>query len=156
MQFEIKEKEITPLKPLTKKEKELLDSVEVYEDELVKLLQDLVKINSLNPSEKEFVDRSAIFEFVETYMKQAGMKNEFFQVPFDSGKENEFYYNLLSSFGDQTAERVLQFNGHLDIVPFNVENWDKETFPLSGKIKDGKFTKNILDTLLYITVEFQV
>jgi succinyl-diaminopimelate desuccinylase len=134
----IPEKKIIPKSPLTDDEKEILTLVDENEESLVKLLQKMVQIESLNLSEFIFKERNEIFTVTEKFMNEAGFRTELFKVPFPSGKVNEFYYNLIASFEGESPGKTLQFNGHLDIVPFNPDTWDDDTSPLSGAIKDGK------------------
>lgn len=134
----VTEKKITPKIPLNKKEKKLLDLVDDYEEEIFKLLQDLVKIESLNLSEFQYTERNEVFEFSKKYMDGAGFNTDLFKAPFLSKKKNEFYYNLIAFYEGDSPGKTLQFNGHLDIVPYNPDNWDEDTPPLGGVIKDGK------------------
>ncbi len=134
----IEEIKINPELPITKEERELLSIVDDKESEIVDLLQKLVQTDSMNLSAEIFYDKTEIFEFTKDYMDKAGCKTEFYKCPFPSGKKDEFYYNLIASLDGGSHGKVLQFNGHLDIVPYNPENWDKDTPPLGGVIKDGK------------------
>ena len=132
------EKKIIPKIPLTAEEKKLLALVDDKEDMIADLLQELVKINSLNYSEFQYHNINKIFDFTKKYMENEGFKTELFKAPFISKKKDEFYYNLIASYEGETPGKTLQFNGHLDIVPFNPERWDEDTPPLGGVIKDGK------------------
>ncbi|NPD87725.1 MAG: M20 family metallopeptidase [Asgard group archaeon] len=132
------EKKITPKIPLTAEEKKLLALVDDKEEEIAELLQELVKINSLNYSEFQYHNINKIFDFTKNYMDNAGFKTELFKAPFFSNKKNEFYYNLIASYEGEDPGKTLQFNGHLDIVPFNPDKWDEDTPPLGGVIKEGK------------------
>jgi len=67
-----------------------------------------------------------------------GFSTKLFKVPFTNGNKDEFYYNLIASIEGSSNGKTLQFNGHLDIVPYNEDNWDPETPPLRGVIKEGK------------------
>ncbi|MCE7741308.1 MAG: M20 family metallopeptidase [Candidatus Heimdallarchaeota archaeon] len=134
----IEEIKIIPAFPITKEERELLSIVDDKESEIVDLLQKLVQTDSMNLSADIFVDKSEIFDFTKGYMDKAGFKTDYFKAPFPSGKKDEFYYNLIASFEGESKGKTLQFNGHLDIVPYNPDNWDEDTPPLGGVIKDGK------------------
>ena len=132
------EKKIFPKQPLTDQEAKLLALVDEHQDQLVKLLQDLVRIESLNLSEYEFCDRSEIFEFTGKRMQEAGFETTFYKAPFPNGEEDQFYYNLIASYNGNKPGKTLQFNGHLDTVPYNEEKWNPKTPPLGGVINDGK------------------
>jgi len=134
----VTEKKKKPKLPLTTKEQNLLTLVDTHEEEITQLLQELVQIESLNFSEFQFWDNSAIFKFTKEFLDEEGFATELFKAPFTSGKKDEFYYNLIATLDSSSKGKTLQFNGHLDIVPYNEENWDSDTPPLGGVIKDGK------------------
>lgn len=136
--IDITEKKITPKIPLTSEEKKLLALADDKEDEIAKLLQELVKLNSLNYSEFQYHNINKIFDFTKKYMDNEGFETELFKAPFISKKKDEFYFNLIASYEGETPGKILQFNGHLDIVPFNPDRWDEDTPPLGGVIKEGK------------------
>ncbi|MHA1198373.1 MAG: M20 family metallopeptidase [Candidatus Heimdallarchaeaceae archaeon] len=133
----IDEIKIIPEYPLTEKEQKLLSLVDEKEEEVVDLLQKLVQFDSMNLAEDVFIDKKDIFNFTKDYMDKAGCQTEYFKAPFISGKKDEFYYNLIAALEGDSKGKVLQFNGHLDIVPYNPDNWDEDTPPLGGVIKDG-------------------
>ena len=135
---DIIEKEVTSKIPLSQDEKKLLALVDDKEEMITELLQKLVQIESLNYSEFQYNNINKIFDFTKKYLDSEGFRTELVKVPFRSNKKDEFYYNLIASYEGETPGKTLQFNGHLDIVPFNPERWDKDTPPLGGVIKDGK------------------
>ena len=134
----VTEKKIKAKYPLTKDEKKLMSLVDESEDKIIELLQNMVKIESLNMSEFVFTERNEIFEYSKKFMETEGFQTELYKAPFPSGKKNEFYYNLIASYTGESPGKKLQFNGHLDIVPYNPDNWDPDTPPLGGVIKDDK------------------
>ncbi len=134
----VNEKRKKPKIPITSKEKKLLDLVDRHEEAISQLLQKLVQIESLNFSEFKYWDNREIFKFTKKFFDDEGFGTEMFEVPFKGGKKDEIYYNLIGSIKGSSAGKTLQFNGHLDIVPFNEDNWDSDTPPLGGVIKDGK------------------
>ena len=132
------EKTITPQRPLTEFEEDLLSRVADYRDELVTLLQDLVRINSVNLSAEEFNERGEIFTFAEKYMQTVGMETTLYKAPFTKGLASEYYYNLIAGWRGSEPGKTLQFNGHLDTVPFDEADWHPDTPPLGGVIKNNK------------------
>ncbi len=132
------EKKIIPKFPITEEERKLISLVDDYEEEIIDLLQNLVKIDSLNMSEFQFYDISKIFEFTKKYMEKEGFTAKLYKIPFLSKKEDEFYYNLIVSHKGNSLGKTLQFNGHLDVVPYSPDKWNPDTPPLGGVIKDGK------------------
>lgn len=134
----LKEKKIIPIQPLSETERTLLAEVDKREDELIKLLQEMVKIDSVNVAEDVFAERNEIFEFVEKTMKRSGFKTNLVKAPFPGGRKDQFYYNLIASMDGKGSGKSLQFNGHLDTVAYNPDNWNPDTPPLGAVVKDGK------------------
>ncbi|MCP4761317.1 MAG: M20 family metallopeptidase [archaeon] len=139
----VSEKKITPEFPITEDERKLLGILDGKKDELTELLQKMVKIDSRNYSETIFNDRTEIFTFTEQYMKEAGFEAQLYPAKFSSAEDEQdgkdlYYQNLIITFDGQKSGKTLQFNGHLDIVPFNEDKWNPETPPLGGIIKEGK------------------
>ena len=120
----LQEKKIIPTQPLSETERTLLAEVDKREDELIKLLQEMVKIDSVNVAEDVFAERNEIFEFVEKTMKRSGFKTNLVKAPFPGGRKDQFYYNLIASMDGKGSGKSLQFNGHLDTVAYNPDNWN--------------------------------
>ena len=57
----IQEKKIKPAQPLTRKEGELLKHIDENRDDLVKLVQELVRIDSVNIAADVYNERNAVF-----------------------------------------------------------------------------------------------
>lgn len=129
------EKKIIPPHPLSKEEQLLLSKVDDQKENLIKLLQQLIQIDSTNLSENQFVSRDAIFNFTENYLKQQGFQTQIYRAPFS---EKESYPNLVSWLQGSTSGPKLQFNGHLDIVPFDKSLWDSKYDPLGGLVEEGR------------------
>ena len=70
----ITEKKIIPLQPINPTEEKLLSMVDENRQELIELLQNLVKIDSVNISEDVYAERNEIFHFTEKYLKREGLK----------------------------------------------------------------------------------
>jgi len=129
------EKKIIPSQPLTKEEEQLLARVDENKENLLQLLQKMIQIDSTNLSEKKFVSRDAIFDFVESYLKQHNFQTQIYRAPFS---DKESYPNLIGWMDGSNPGPKLQFNGHLDIVPYADEIWDGKFSALSGIIENGK------------------
>lgn len=134
----IEEKKINPAIPLTEEERILLVKVDEHESDLIKLLQKMVKIDSVNVAEDIYAERNEIFEFVEKTMKKSGFKTQLVKAPFPGGRKDQFYYNLIAALEGKNPGKSLQFNGHLDTVAYNPENWNADTPPLGAVVKDGR------------------
>lgn len=136
--MEIKEKKISPQHPLDEQERELLAKVDDHKKELIDLLSDMVRIDSVNIAEDVYAERNEIFHFMDKYLKNAGFATELVKVPFPGGKKDQYYFNLIASLDGKEGRNSLQFNGHLDTVAYNPDNWNPDTSPLGAVIKDGR------------------
>lgn len=134
----ITEKRIKPLQPLNPTEEKLLSMVDERRQELIDLLQQLVRIDSVNISEDVYAERYEIFHFTEKYLRKEGFKTQLVKVPFPGGKTDQCYFNLIAFIDGKATGKSLQFNGHLDTVAYNPDNWNKDAQPLSAVIKDGR------------------
>lgn len=134
----ILEKTVNPEKPLDETEKNLLATVDQSKDDIVNLLQNLVRIDSRNYSEFEWSDRNEIMEYAKRIMDEYGFITSLYEVPFPHSDEGLKFMNLIANTRSKAVERKFQFNGHLDIVPFNESNWKQDTPPLGGVIKKGR------------------
>ena len=93
-------------------------------DELTKLLQDLLKIPSDNPPG----DTTALATYIKTYLAKHGIESEIITT-------KPGIANIVSTVGKGTPHLVL--NGHLDTFPAEVgEPWSIP--PYSGELRDGK------------------
>ena len=77
----IAEKKISPLQPLNPAEEKLLAMVDEQSQELITLLQDLVRIDSVNISEDVYAERNEIFRFTEKYLRKLRFKTELVKSP---------------------------------------------------------------------------
>jgi acetylornithine deacetylase/succinyl-diaminopimelate desuccinylase-like protein len=134
----MKEKFIDPEQPLTDDERKLLALVDENRQELVDLLQQLVRIDSRNYSEFDFNDRNEIVSFVEQYLKGYDFEVAKYDAPFLGNDPSRYYSNVIVQHAGTKPGRTLQFCGHLDIVPFDEEKWDPNTPPLGGVIQNGR------------------
>ncbi|MHA1684071.1 MAG: M20 family metallopeptidase [Promethearchaeota archaeon] len=126
--------------PLTEEETKLLKLVDDHRDELIKLLCDMINIDSRTFDPSIYSDLKEIFNFVESFMKDAGAIVEYFNCPheLDEHNEKQVWYNLVARVKGERPGKTLQFNGHLDIVPFVEGQWRDGVHPLKATVIDGK------------------
>uniref|UniRef100_UPI000B7DCFC1 M20 family metallopeptidase n=1 Tax=Candidatus Entotheonella palauensis TaxID=93172 RepID=UPI000B7DCFC1 len=96
----------------------------IPDDEVSDLLQKLIQFDSCNPPGRE----EPVAEFLADVMAEAGLEVTLMRFAPDRA-------NVLGRWrgvGDQPA---LLFNGHLDTVPVNKEQWQHD--PHAGLIEDG-------------------
>ncbi|MDO5755767.1 MAG: M20 family metallopeptidase [Tissierellia bacterium] len=90
-----------------------------YQKEVIKLLQEAVKIPSINPPGEE----KAMGEFVYDYMTKNGIETEKIMVQKDR-------FNVLSKIPGKSRKGIL-FTGHMDVVPVSEEEkkrWNLDPF----------------------------
>lgn len=133
----IEEKKIQPKEPLSQIEQKLVGKIDEHRDDLIDLLQKMVQTDSVNIAEDVYHERNEVFQFMEKYLKKHGFQTNPVRVPFPGGTDDQFYINLIASIDGKKPGKSLQFNGHLDTVSYNPENWDDDTPPLGAVIKDG-------------------
>ncbi|MBI4982046.1 MAG: M20 family metallopeptidase [Candidatus Omnitrophica bacterium] len=96
----------------------------VNKHSLVKLLQQLIQINSENPPGNE----TKIALFVKHYLENLGLKARVYEF-----KKNR--PNILAEFGSKKSGKSLLITPHLDTVPAGI-GW--KTDPFSGKVIGDK------------------
>jgi succinyl-diaminopimelate desuccinylase len=138
----VSEKSITPRIPLSTEEERAVGYVDTHTDDLVRLLQDLVKIESIQLDPLIYRSVDEIFTFVDKYFRNLGIETQFFYCPFPYAGEgvpkDAKYPNLIIKLHGTAPGPTLQYCGHLDIVPYTPEKWNPDTPPLGGVIKDGR------------------
>ncbi|MGI6552182.1 MAG: M20 family metallopeptidase [Bacillota bacterium] len=96
-------------------------------DELIKVVQDLVKIKSINPPGEE----AEVAEYVRDYMQARDVPTEICEISPNR-------YNVVSRLKGQGNGPALIFTGHMDVVSISEEErkrWIVE--PFSGEIRGG-------------------
>jgi len=91
---------------------------------LIKLTQNLIKINSENPGGNEF----EIADFVKDHLKKLGLKPKIYEFA-------EKRSNVICVLEGNNKNRSLLITPHLDTVPAG-KNWRHN--PFSARISDGK------------------
>ncbi len=104
-------------------EKELVGLVK--EDEVVKIGQDLVRTQSVNPPGNEL----AAAEYVVEILKKSGVEAELV-------KHSDSRASALARLKGRGKAPALFYNGHLDTVPVGTEKWIHE--PFGGEVAEGK------------------
>ncbi|MHA1794056.1 MAG: M20 family metallopeptidase [Promethearchaeota archaeon] len=117
-------------------EEKLVNLVDEHADELIDLVKTLISIDSRTYNPDRFSNLKAIFDYVENFMKKSGANIQYYNCPHSRG-ENK-WPNLIASFQGSAPGKKLQFNGHLDVVPFEKEQWRDGLHPLEPVVKDGR------------------
>lgn len=101
-----------------------MNSLNDFEKEIVKLLSDLIKINTVNPPGNEL----EAAKFLAEKLSEEGLKPEIIET--NKGRGN--LITRIKGFGNKPTLLLLS---HLDVVPANPKEWSVD--PFSGAIKDG-------------------
>ncbi|MHA1238763.1 MAG: ArgE/DapE family deacylase [Candidatus Odinarchaeia archaeon] len=117
--------------------KKVVTEVDRLKKELIKLVQEVVRIKSVNPTsdcvsyDEEIGGETAVNEYIKPIVEELGFKT-------DMWAEEKDRYNLVGTLKGAGEGRSLIFNGHVDVAPPDpVDQWiDKN--PWSGRISEGK------------------
>lgn len=90
--------------------------------EIKKFLTKIVAINTSNPPGNE----SEAADFLAGFLKNKARKIEL--IGRDKRK------NIIAFFGNLKSENILLFNGHLDAVPFDKNEWQTNPLELVGGV----------------------
>lgn len=112
----------------------IYQSVESLQDELVKVVSDTVKIQSVSPEFGIKLDaygdgESKVNRYMQKVMEDAGLSTDLFAAL--DGR-----HNLVGVYKGQGGGKSLLFNGHVDVVPPGDSEW-KDGDPFSGKVENG-------------------
>jgi succinyl-diaminopimelate desuccinylase len=113
---------------------ELTARLQSEQDEIIRLVQDLVRIPSENPPG----DTTAIMEFASRYLESRGVDHEVIAP-------QPTMPNIVATIEGGEPGRHLVLNGHLDVFPAgDPALWSDD--PFSGTIRDGKlFGRGVTD-----------
>ncbi len=119
-------------------EQRVCQRILTLEDELVKVLGDLVAINTADPPADNY---SACADFLGDYLASIGARVKIVQVPPEqlphSSETGEPLSrpNVLGEIAGSGGRPVLHFNGHYDVVPA-AGDWTVN--PYKPEVKDGR------------------
>lgn len=104
------------------------DQVTALENDCIQILQELIRIPSVNHGEGKG-DEEAVAKYVVSKLAEVGIESEL----IESGPKR---FNVVARIpGRDTSRPGLVVHGHLDVVPVNAADWQVE--PFSGELKDG-------------------
>jgi acetylornithine deacetylase/succinyl-diaminopimelate desuccinylase-like protein len=99
------------------------------EDEVAGLCSDLIRIDSTNAGDNAGPGERAAAEYVAEKLAEVGLEPRILES--DRGRANV----IARIAGEDSSRDALLLHGHLDVVPFNPEDWTHH--PLSGEVADG-------------------
>jgi succinyl-diaminopimelate desuccinylase len=107
------------------KSKDLMKNIDSKKKEIVKLVQNLIQIKSINPPGST----SKIAGYIKEYISEHGLKCEF----YEQEKTKTNVVGTLSGSGD----KKFIWNGHLDVVPISKpDGWSVD--PWEGKVINSR------------------
>ncbi|RBQ21200.1 hypothetical protein DP939_00220 [Spongiactinospora rosea] len=101
----------------------------VGEDEVVELCRDLIRIDSTNAGDNAGPGERAAAEYVAEKLSEVGVESRILES--DARRASV----VARIEGTDPGRDALLLHGHLDVVPFNAEDWTHH--PMSGEIADG-------------------
>jgi len=104
------------------------DELKTIEDDCIDILQNLIRIPSVNHGEGKG-DEEAVAHYVVAKLKEVGIESEIIET---APKR----LNVVARIpGADTTRPGLVVHGHLDVVPADAKDWEED--PFSGLLKDG-------------------
>ena len=104
------------------------DELMTIEDDCIDILQNLIRIPSVNHGEGKG-DEEAVAHYVVAKLKEVGIESEIIET---APKR----LNVVARIpGADTTRPGLVVHGHLDVVPADAKDWEED--PFSGLLKDG-------------------
>ncbi|MHA1334003.1 MAG: ArgE/DapE family deacylase [Candidatus Odinarchaeia archaeon] len=117
--------------------KAVLKKIDDIKNDLIKHIQDVVRIRSVNPTypgivyEEELGGETEVNKYVEPILKDLGFETDMFA-------KEEGRHNLVGTLKGTGGGKSLMFNGHVDVVPPGKDEEWTIAGPWSAEIKDGK------------------
>lgn len=111
----------------------LIQEIANREDDLVSLLQDIIRIPTLNPPGLHYLD---ICEYLKARLEKSGFSCELLRAK-GALADCERYprFNLVAHKDGSSSGDCFHFNSHTDVVQVG-EGWTID--PFAGTVKDGK------------------
>ena len=139
----------------SKRARTALGGLEMDEARYVALLRNLIGVSERlqnNPAQdlypREDLASDFVLEQLNPYTKEAGGPLEVERLSFQEGRGN-----VVITYPGATAESVAFVGSHLDVVPANPENWERDPFSLSveGDKLYGRGTTDCLGHVALVT-----
>ncbi|MCG5215464.1 M20/M25/M40 family metallo-hydrolase [Streptosporangium sp. KLBMP 9127] len=99
------------------------------EDDVVELCRDLIRIDSTNAGDNAGPGERVAAEYVAEKLAEVGLESRILES--DTRRANV----IARIEGADPTREALLLHGHLDVVPFNADDWQHH--PMSGEIADG-------------------
>ncbi|MEV4253859.1 M20/M25/M40 family metallo-hydrolase [Spirillospora sp. NPDC049652] len=99
------------------------------EDEVVRICQELIRIDTSNPGDHSGPGEREAAEYVVGQLEEVGLRPQVFES--HPGRASV----VARIEGEDPSRDALLIHGHLDVVPARAEDWTRD--PFGGEIADG-------------------
>src|SRR5215470_2363388 len=99
------------------------------QDEVVDVCRDLIRIDTTNPGDHSGPGERAAADYVAAKLSEVGLE----PLVFESHPKRTSLVTRIT--GADRQRPALLIHGHLDVVPANAEDWQRD--PFGGDIADG-------------------
>ncbi|RFU43248.1 M20/M25/M40 family metallo-hydrolase [Actinomadura logoneensis] len=99
------------------------------EDEVVRICQELIRIDTSNPGDHSGPGEREAAEYVVGQLEEVGLRPRVFES--HPGRASV----VVRIEGEDPSRDALLLHGHLDVVPARAEDWTRD--PFGGEIADG-------------------
>jgi acetylornithine deacetylase/succinyl-diaminopimelate desuccinylase-like protein len=106
-----------------------ITAAEEAEEEVVGICQDLIRIDTTNPGDHSGPGERVAAEYVAGLLAEVGLEPQVFE---SHPKRTSLVARMA---GEDRARPALLIHGHLDVVPANAKDWQRD--PFGGDIADG-------------------
>ncbi|MGK5556969.1 M20/M25/M40 family metallo-hydrolase, partial [Actinomadura kijaniata] len=101
----------------------------VAEDEVVRICQELIRIDTSNPGDNSGPGERVAAEYVAGLLDEVGLEARIYES--HPGRASV----IARIEGTDPGRDALLLHGHLDVVPARAEDWTRD--PFGGEIADG-------------------
>jgi acetylornithine deacetylase/succinyl-diaminopimelate desuccinylase-like protein len=109
--------------------KVIIVGMSAAEDEVVRLCQELIRIDTSNPGDHSGPGERVAAEYVAGLLEEVGLRPEIYES--HPGRASL----VVRVEGEDRGRDALLLHGHLDVVPARAEDWTRD--PFGGEIADG-------------------
>jgi acetylornithine deacetylase/succinyl-diaminopimelate desuccinylase-like protein len=104
-------------------------AAEEAEEEVVGICQDLIRIDTTTPGDHSGPGERVAAEYVAGLLAEVGLESQVFE---SHPKRTSLVARMA---GEDRTRPALLIHGHLDVVPANAKDWQRD--PFGGDIADG-------------------
>jgi succinyl-diaminopimelate desuccinylase len=111
----------------------VLGEIDAHKEDLIALSQDLIRIPTLNPPGRHYLD---ICQYLEARLGKSGFKTELIRARGTPGDSDDYpRWNIVARHEGQGSGECVHFNSHHDVVEVG-NGWSFD--PFAATLEDGK------------------